>query len=71
MVDGVRICQTGGKVPPRALRYSFPWTLAPRRYKVVSGMLHSGSISVMNAGWTVACPDERLRLPCSIVDARR
>lgn len=27
MVDGVRICQTGGKVPPRALRYSFPWTL--------------------------------------------
>lgn len=64
MVDGVRICQTGGKVPPRALRYSFPWTL-------VSGMLHSGSISVMNAGWTVACPDERLRLPCSIVDARR
>lgn len=27
VVDGVRICQTGGKVPPRALRYSFPWTL--------------------------------------------
>jgi len=33
VVDGVRICQTGGKVPPRALRYSFPWTL-------VSGTLH-------------------------------
>lgn len=22
-----RVCQTGGKVPPRALRYSFPWPL--------------------------------------------
>lgn len=30
MVDGVRICQTGGKVPPRALRY-IQFSLDPRR----------------------------------------